>query len=75
MYETPDVKEAIRRLPTKLYDERMWRITRAIQLSANKIVLPKEEWTKWEEDVKYLEPYLDEVVREREEREDWAKGN
>lgn len=74
MYENADVKEAIRRLPTKLADERMFRITRALHLSMNKSILPKEEWTKWEEDEKYLEPYLEEVVQEREEREDWSKG-
>lgn len=74
MYEYPDVKEAIRRLPRKLYDERNYRLIRAMQLSMTKTVLPKEEWTKYEEDVKYLEPYLDEVIREREEKEDWNKN-
>ncbi|KAH8406419.1 hypothetical protein KR009_004758, partial [Drosophila setifemur] len=38
-----------------------------------KTILPKEQWTKYEEDVKYLEPYLEEVQREREEREHWDK--
>lgn len=73
-YENADVKEAIRRLPDKLYDERTFRITRALHLSMTKTILPKEQWTKYEEDVKYLEPYLNEVIREREEREEWNKN-
>lgn len=74
MYETEDVKEAIRRLPRKVSDERNYRMMRALHLSMTKTILPKNEWTKYEEDVKYLEPYLDEVVREREEKEDWNKN-
>ena len=31
-------------------------------------ILPKEQWTKYEEDKFYLEPYLKEVIRERKER-------
>ncbi|KAJ6646113.1 Cytochrome b-c1 complex subunit 7 [Pseudolycoriella hygida] len=75
LHETEDVKEAIRRLPRKLYDERNYRIMRALHLSMTKNILPKNEWTKYEEDVKYLEPYLDEVIREREEKEDWEKNH
>ncbi|KAK1344830.1 hypothetical protein QTO34_013533, partial [Cnephaeus nilssonii] len=30
--------------------------------------LPKEQWTKHEEDKFYLEPYLKEVIWERKER-------
>ncbi|XP_017492665.1 PREDICTED: cytochrome b-c1 complex subunit 7 [Rhagoletis zephyria] len=75
LYENEDVKEAIRRLPRKLYDERNYRIMRALHLSMTKTLLPKEQWTKYEEDVKYLEPYLKEVVKEREEREEWNKDH
>lgn len=49
LYETPDVEEAIRRLPTKLVDERNYRILRALQYSGLKKYLPKNEWTKYEE--------------------------
>lgn len=73
-HENADVKEAVRRLPEKLYDDRMFRITRALHLSMTKNILPKEQWTKYEDDVKYLEPYLQEVIREREEREEWNKN-
>lgn len=75
LYESPDVKEAIRRLPRHLYDERNFRIMRALHLSLTKTILPQDQWTKYEEDVKYLEPYLEEVIKERQEREDWEKNH
>lgn len=71
LYENADVKEAIRRLPAKLYDERNYRIMRALHLSMTKTILPESQWTKYEDDTKYLEPYLDEVIKERKEREEW----
>merc|ERR1712168_744035 len=71
--ETPDVKEAIRRLPGDLQDARVFRISRALQLSGNKQVLPKEEWTKYDDDVQYLRPILEQVVKERKERSAWLK--
>ncbi|XP_067008965.1 cytochrome b-c1 complex subunit 7 [Anabrus simplex] len=71
--ENADVTEALRRLPQHLVDERNFRITRALQLSMTKTYLPKEQWTKWEEDNKYLQPYLQEVIKERQEREEWNK--
>lgn len=73
LYEDTDVKEAIRRLPANLKDDRQYRIIRALNLSMSKTILPKEEWTKYEEDTKYLQPYLEEVIKEREERDAWNK--
>ena len=60
-------------MPKHLYDERNYRIIRALNLSMTKTLLPKNEWTQYEQDTKYLEPYLNEVIKEREEREDWNK--
>lgn len=74
LYENADVIEAVRRLPKEVYDERHYRMARALHLAMTKTILPKEEWTKYEEDTKYLEPYLKEVIREREEREEWQKN-
>lgn len=74
LYEDEDVTEAIRRLPRSVYDERNFRIMRALNLSMTKTILPKEQWTKYEDDTKYLEPYLKEVIKEREEKEDWFKN-
>ncbi|XP_044514146.1 cytochrome b-c1 complex subunit 7 [Gracilinanus agilis] len=73
LYEDEDVKEAIRRLPENLYNDRMFRIKRALDLSMRQQILPKNQWTKYEEDKLYLQPYLKEVIRERKEREEWNK--
>ena len=73
IFETEDVKEAIRRLPEDLYNDRMFRIKRALDLTMRHQILPKDQWTKYEEDKFYLEPYLKEVIWERKEREEWAK--
>lgn len=47
--EDADVKEALRRLPEQVYNDRMFRIKRALDLSMKQQVLPKEQWTKYEE--------------------------
>nr|XP_057902828.1 cytochrome b-c1 complex subunit 7 [Doryrhamphus excisus] len=73
IYEDGDVKEALRRLPENVYNDRMFRIKRALDLSMKQQILPKDQWTKYEEDDHYLTPYLDEVIRERKEREEWMK--
>jgi ubiquinol-cytochrome c reductase subunit 7 len=76
MYESPDVKEALTRVPQNILDERSFRIQRAMQCSVMKTVLPKDQWPSFEEDRehgRYLQPYLHEVVKERTEREAWAK--
>lgn len=72
---TPEVEEAIKRLPAAVFDERNKRITLAVHASLNKTYLPKEQWTKYEEDVKYLEPYLEEVKREWAEKEAYQHNN
>jgi ubiquinol-cytochrome c reductase subunit 7 len=76
MLETPEVEEAIRRLPSHLQDERAFRIQRAVQCSVMKTVLPKDQWPTWDEDMekgRYLEPLLEEVQREKAEQSEWAK--
>ena len=49
IHENDDVKEAIRRLPENLYNDRVFRIKRALDLSMRQQILPKEQWTKYEE--------------------------
>ncbi|CAK9801887.1 Cytochrome b-c1 complex subunit 7 [Anthophora quadrimaculata] len=71
LYETPDVTEALRRLPLHIMEERNFRLVRAVQLDCQRKVLPKEQWTKLEEDVHYLLPLVEEVIRERKEKEAW----
>ncbi|XP_058286219.1 cytochrome b-c1 complex subunit 7 [Hylobates moloch] len=73
IYEDEDVKEATRSLPENLYNDRMFRIKRALDPTVKHQILRKEQWTKYEEENFYLEPYLKEVIRERKEREAWAK--
>ncbi|ELW47515.1 Cytochrome b-c1 complex subunit 7 [Tupaia chinensis] len=73
IYKNEDVKEAIRRLPENLYKDRVFHMKRALDLTMRQQILPKEQWTKYEEDNFYLEPYLKEVIQERKEREEWAK--
>ncbi|CAL8397207.1 cytochrome b-c1 complex subunit 7 [Gadus morhua] len=73
IYENDDVKEALTRIPEKMYNDRVFRVKRALDLSMKQQVLPKDQWTQYEEDVHYLTPYLQEVVRERKEKEEWLK--
>ena len=54
IYENDDVKEAIRRLPENLYNDRVFRIKRALDLSMRQQILPKEQWTKYEEVGQFL---------------------
>ena len=49
LHETAAVAEAIRRLPKNMQGERSFRISRAFLLSTQKTILPKEEWTKYEQ--------------------------
>ena len=49
LYEDEEVKEAVRRLPERLQDDRTFRITRAMQLSLTHQLLPKEQWTTYDE--------------------------
>lgn len=73
LYETPVVKEALRRLPKNLQDERQFRISRAILLSSKHEILPKEQWTKYDHDVRYLDPLIKEVENENKEKSEWNK--
>lgn len=75
LYEDEDVQEALRRLPGGIKDQRNFRILRAVQLTIQHNILPKDQWTKFEEDVPYLQPYLKEVIKEREEQEHWDQSH
>ncbi|KAL1447523.1 hypothetical protein WDU94_000003 [Cyamophila willieti] len=71
--ETPLVLEALRRLPEHIRNERHFRQLRATQLNIQKSVLPKDQWTKYEDDSRYLKPYLEQVQKEFAEKEEWGK--
>ncbi|KZM25121.1 mitochondrial electron transport, ubiquinol to cytochrome c [Ascochyta rabiei] len=68
--ENDVVHTALKRLrPQEAYD-RVFRLRRAFQLSMSHQLLPKEEWTKVEEDTPYLTKYIEEIETEMAERED-----
>ncbi|KAG7268447.1 hypothetical protein CRUP_037007 [Coryphaenoides rupestris] len=73
LYEDKDVQEALKRLPETVYNDRVFRFKRALDITMKQQILPKDQWTKFEEDVPYLMPYVEEVIRERKEREAWMK--
>ncbi|RMC15132.1 hypothetical protein DUI87_07314 [Hirundo rustica rustica] len=49
LHEDDDVKEALKRLPEDLYNARVFRIKRALDLSLKHQILPKDQWVKYEE--------------------------
>ncbi|GAP83309.2 putative cytochrome b-c1 complex subunit 7 [Rosellinia necatrix] len=67
--ESEDVLQALKRLsPQDSYD-RVYRLRRAIQCSVTHKLLPKEQWTKPEEDVLYLTPILEQIRAAEKEKE------
>lgn len=73
-YQDADVTEALKRLDQKTIDERNYRILRAVQCSIQKVYLPKDQWTKLEDDKLYLTPLIEDVVREKHEQKEWSKN-
>ncbi|XKL61740.1 hypothetical protein PGB90_001573 [Kerria lacca] len=74
LYNFPDVLEAVRRLPPEIQDARNYRLIRAVQLDITRSILPENQWTTYEDDLKYgryLEPYLEEVKKELREQDEW----
>lgn len=72
---SPVVKEAVRRLPREEREAIDFRMARAFLQSANKTILPKEQWTKQEDDVPYLNPYIKLVEKEFRDKSDWDHFN
>ncbi|KAI5379791.1 hypothetical protein J4E82_001334 [Alternaria postmessia] len=68
--ENDVVQTALKRLrPQEAYD-RVFRLRRAFQLSMSHQLLPKEEWTKAEDDTPYLSELITDIEAEMHERED-----
>ncbi|KAI0878079.1 cytochrome b-c1 complex subunit 7 [Hypoxylon argillaceum] len=59
--ENEDVLKALKRLPPQVAYDRVYRLRRAIQCSVTHKLLPKDQWTKPEEDVPYLSPILAQI--------------
>lgn len=60
--------QAIARLTPREQQDRIWRIRRAVHQDMLHRPLPKEEWTKPEEDARYLTPLIRQVQKELDER-------
>lgn len=75
LYEDEDVKDALKRLPEHIIDERNYRILKATQLSLTQHILPKDQWTKLEDDKLYLTPLVEQVKKEKEEQAEWNKNH
>ncbi|EAT87714.1 cytochrome b-c1 complex subunit 7 [Parastagonospora nodorum] len=68
--ENDVVQTALKRLQPQDAYNRVFRLRRAMQLSMTHQLLPKEEWTKAEEDVPYLTDVIKDIESEMAERED-----
>jgi len=69
LIETKDVALALKRVPRDVLSDRDDRIKRAFILQVGGNELPRTEWTREEDDLPYLAPYLASVVQERRDRE------
>ncbi|KAF8709389.1 Cytochrome b-c1 complex subunit, partial [Rhizoctonia solani] len=69
--ERGDVQKAISRLPEDEAYNRAYRQKVAVQQSLLHKNLPKEQWLKPENDIRYLRPYVEQVVKEDQERAEW----
>ncbi|KAJ3726266.1 cytochrome b-c1 complex subunit 7 [Lentinula raphanica] len=69
--EYEDVQRALNRLTPREQYDRAFRMKRASHASVLHNVLPKEQWTKPEEDVRFLTPHVQEVEKEDKERAMW----
>jgi len=63
--ECAEVKEALRRLPRNVAEERQYRITRALYLSMRHEVLPQDQWTSYET-VFIILPYFSEQQQQQQ---------
>ncbi|KAL6837972.1 putative ubiquinol-cytochrome C reductase complex 14kD subunit [Trichoderma camerunense] len=67
--ENEAVQIALKRLSAKESYERVYRIRRSVQCSYTHKLLPKDQWTKPEEDVPYLRSILAQVEAELAEKD------
>ena len=49
MKTNPITTEALKRLPSLVYQERQFRLARSISVSGNRSILPESEWLKPEQ--------------------------
>ncbi|GAB7330203.1 hypothetical protein MBLNU13_g01866t1 [Cladosporium sp. NU13] len=68
--ESEIMQRALKRLSPKDAYDRVFRMRRAFQCSLAHQLLPKEEWTKPEDDKLYISPIIAELEAEVTERQD-----
>ncbi|KAK7969625.1 hypothetical protein PG996_001934 [Apiospora saccharicola] len=68
--EDEQVLKALKRLPPQEAYDRVYRLRRAVQCSVGAKILPKDQWTKPEEDTPYLKPLIEQLKAEEKEKED-----
>lgn len=71
--ETPEVMEAVRRLPAQEQEERSMRIRRAVDLSFKKTYLPKDMQANHEAFKVYLTPAIEQVEKEVWEQKEFDR--
>jgi len=71
MEEREDTQKALTRLSAREGYDRAFRLKRAAHCSILHKPLDKEQWTKPEEDIRYLAPHVREVTKEDAERRHW----
>ncbi|KXN82531.1 Cytochrome b-c1 complex subunit 7 [Leucoagaricus sp. SymC.cos] len=71
MEENDQVQGALTRLTPREHYDRAYRLKRASQASVLHKPLEKAEWTPAEEDVRYLRPHIQSVLKEEAERAKW----
>ncbi|RDA94230.1 hypothetical protein CP533_0584 [Ophiocordyceps camponoti-saundersi (nom. inval.)] len=67
--EREAVQIALKRLTPKEAYDRVFRIRRSTQLSYQHKLLPRNQWTKPEEDLPYLRPLVEQVEAELAEKD------
>lgn len=71
MEENQTMQKAISRLTEREQYDRSYRLRVASQLSILHKELPKEQWTKPDDDVRYITPLIKEIEKENQERIAW----
>ncbi|KAI1439283.1 14 kDa subunit of cytochrome bd ubiquinol oxidase [Xylaria sp. CBS 124048] len=61
---------ALKRLPPQEVYDRVYRLRRAIQCSVTHKLLPRDQWTKPEEDIPYLSPIIAQIRAAEKEKQD-----
>lgn len=68
--ENDAMEIALKRLPKLEAYDRVYRLRVALQCSLSHTLLPKNQWVKPEEDIRYIDPILKEVITEMHERDE-----